>query len=89
MIGFFIMIALTITLKTNRKKETKSMVKAKNSNKILKTVTKIKIGVTHYIQGFTTIFDYKSVKDGIIQNKRNEEVMVIPDILVVAYPYIF
>ena len=52
-------------------------------------MTKIKIVATHYIQGFTTIFDYKSVKDGIIQNKRNEEVKLIPDILVVAYPYIF
>ena len=65
------------------------MIKAKNRNKILKTVTKKKIGVTHYTQRFTTIFDYKSVKDGIIQNKRNEEVKLIPDILVVAYPYIF
>ena len=89
MIVFFIMIALTITLKTYRKKETKSMIKAKNRNKILKTVTKKKIGVTHYTQRFTTIFDYKSVKDGIIQNKRNEEVMVMTDILVATYPCIF
>ena len=29
-------------------------------------MTKIKIVVTHYTQGFTTIFDYISVKDGII-----------------------
>ena len=83
------MTVLTITLKSNRKMETKSMVKAKNRNKILKTVTKIKIVITHYTQVFTTIFDYKSVKDGIIQNKRNEEVKLITDILVVAYPYIF
>ena len=27
-------------------------------------MTKIKIVVTHYTQGFTTIFDYISVKDG-------------------------
>ena len=27
-------------------------------------MTKIKIVVTHYTQGITTIFDYKSVKDG-------------------------
>ena len=83
------MTVITITLKSNRKMETKSMVKAKNRNKILKTVTKIKIVITHYTQVFTTIFDYKSVKDGIIQNKRNEEVKLIPDILVVTYPYIF
>ena len=83
------MTFLTITLKSNRKMETKSIVKAKNRNKILKTVIKIKIVITHYTQVFTTIFDYKSVKDGIIQNKRNEEVKLITDILVVTYPYIF